>query len=219
MRSRIIALNLISLILGPLIAVLFMIDLGIISPSEAWSILFSPGMIGFIVIALLTGLVMLYLFMTPINRWLKSRDESDMAAAQKAIVIYQKLSIADPLILSTVAGLLLPGLIPDISPEQLGVYLSLCLSLTFLMTTFMYILFLQNLEKYTWDLPYSQKYRSLSYLPRNLLVFFFTVTGAVLLLIVSFEASMDSFGLKNLSQLNKALILPIITGVIFCSCG
>gem|GEM_PF-2901090 len=215
MRRRIISLNLISFMIGPLAALPFLSVLGLCTPAEMLSILLSPGMGGFLITAVLTDLLLLYIFIAPIDRWLKIRDESSTEAAQKAVVIYQKLSIAGPLLLSIAAGLLLPRFIPQIGQEQPGLFLALSLSLTFLISTFLYILFLQNLEKYTWDLPYSHEFRSLSYLPRNLLVFFFTVFGAVLLLVISFNASMMSFGQNNLSRVNRALIVPVITGIFF----
>jgi hypothetical protein len=172
LRRRIILLNLISFMIGPLAALPFLSVLGLCTPAEMLSILLSPGMGGFLITAVLTDLLLLYIFIAPIDRWLKIRDESSTEAAQKAVVIYQKLSIAGPLLLSIAAGLLLPRFIPQIGQEQPGLFLALSLSLTFLISTFLYILFLQNLERYTWDLPYSHEFRSLSYLPRNLLVFF-----------------------------------------------
>ena len=218
MRGRIISLNLISLILGPVAAVPFMIVIGLMSSRDAIRALLSPGMLGFIIIALISGVLMVLRFMPPIRRWLQNREDADMEAAQKAMVNYQKLSIVDPLLLTIVAGLVLPRLIPEIGVERMRPFFVLCLSLTFLLTLFFYILYLQNLEKYTWDLPFSHKFRSLSFMPRNILVIFFTITGVVMLIVVSYVGAMNTYGMENAARVNLALILPAILGV-FCGVG
>ncbi len=215
MRSKVIVYNLISLILGPVLAVPFLAIIGVISTGDVAGAMLSPGMIGFVAMALSVGTFMVFLFMTPINRWLGSRDEVDMKPAQKAIVIYQKMSILAPLMLTLAAGYFLPRIISDIGPALTGIFMILCLSLTFLATLFFYILYLQNLEKYTWDLPFSHTHRSLSFLPRNLLVISFTISGVVLLLVVSFQGAMSSSGPGQISRVNLALIPPVIIGFLF----
>ncbi len=215
MRSKVIVYNLISLILGPVLAVPFLAIIGVISTGDVAGAMLSPGMIGFVAMALSVGTFMVFLFMTPINRWLGSRDEVDMKPAQKAIVIYQKMSILTPLMLTLAAGYFLPRIISEIGPALTGIFMILCLSLTFLATLFFYILYLQNLEKYTWDLPFSHTHRSLSFLPRNLLVISFTISGVVLLLVVSFQGAMSSSGPGQISRVNLALIPPVIIGFLF----
>ena len=149
MRSKVIVYNLISLILGPVLAVPFLAIIGVISTGDVAGAMLSPGMIGFVAMALSVGTFMVFLFMTPINRWLGSRDEVDMKPAQKAIVIYQKMSILAPLMLTLAAGYFLPRIISEIGPALTGIFMILCLSLTFLATLFFYILYLQNLVPMT----------------------------------------------------------------------
>lgn len=192
-----------------------MISIGMIAPSDAIEAMMSFGMIGYILIALLIGVAMVLRFLTPVSRWLSGRDEGDMVAAQKAMVVYQKLSIAAPLLLTIAAGIILPRIIPQLGTELANWFLILCLALTFLATLFFYILFLQNLEKYTWDLPFSHTFRSLSFLPRNLLVILFTVSGVVMLLVVSFMGALTAFGAGQMDRIGLALIASVAIGLIF----
>jgi len=192
-----------------------MILIGMISPADAPDVLLAPGMILYLLLSLLIGLLMLTFFMKPIKGWLKSRNDDDVEPAQKSMVIYLKAGIVFPLLLTLAAGMLLPRFLPLIGGEQSGKYLVLSLSLTFLVTTFLYILFLQNLEKYTWDLPFSKKYRALSFLPRNLLVISFTVSGVVMLILVSYQCVVESSGAESVSGLNPALVVPVLMGFFF----
>jgi len=213
--SRIVIYSLSSLLLSPIVTIPFMILVGMISPADAPGILVSPGMMLYLLLSLLLGILMLAFFMKPIKRWLKTRNNDDVEPAQKSMVIYQKAGIISPLLLTLTSGLILPRIIPLIGVEQSGKYLVLSLALTFLVTTFLYILFLQNLEKYTWDLPFSEKHRALSFLPRNLLVISFTVSGVVMLILVSFKCVVETSGTESVSSLNPALAVPIILGFFF----
>jgi len=208
LRIRITVLNLISFISGPVLAVPFLIILGVLNPTEAAAAMIAPWMIAYVVFTLAIGILMLFLFMKPINKWREIRDDADIEAAQKAMVLYQKLSIVFPLLMAVASGLFLPRVVPQIGISLKGLFFTLDLGLTFLVTTFFYIHFLQSLEKYTWDLPYSHKYRSLSFLPRNLLVISFTITGVVMLIEVSFRSVTESGSMGS-------IWIPVAFGVFF----
>lgn len=186
-----------------------MIVVGILAPGDVLSIMLSTAMLGYILIAIACGVFLYFRFMPPINQWLRTRDQERIVDAQKAMVNFQKLSIYTPLLLTIAGGLIIPRMIPLIDPVQYGKFLVFSLSITFLLTLFLYILFLQNLEQYTYDLPFSQEYRSLSFLLRNLLVIAFTVSGALMLIVVSYQGALESFGLENPGRVKLALTIAV----------
>ena len=208
MRGRILFLNLFSLILGPLLAPLLMLVVGLLEPSDLPGIMISSGMIGFVVIALGGGFLMYLRFMSPIAKWLETLDSELMEKAQKAMVTYQKTSIYYPLFLTIAGGLILPRLIPEMNNGIYTQYFIFSVSITFLLTLFFYILYLQNLERYTWELPFSQEHQSLPFLLRNLLVISFTVIGVVMLLVISSHSAVRSFGSESSSRMTLAIIIP-----------
>ena len=215
LRTKIAVFSLISIISGPVFSPPFMMIIGLMSPDDGLKAMISPAMILYLLITITAGILLLRIFMKPVNNWLAGRSDARMEAAQKSIVLYQKSGIILPLLMAVAAGLILPRTIGIISSDLYGVFLTLSLALTFLITLFFYIMFLQNLEKLTWELPFSHKYRSLAFLPRNLLVISFTISGVVMLIVVSFRAVMEYQSVESLSFLNPAVWIPVITGVFF----
>jgi len=185
MRTRILFLNLVTHIVGPLLAVPYMALAGAMDFGDAMRVLGSPAFLAMIALGALISWVSGRVFLGRIDRWKTSGADADREPAQKAMIVYQKLSIYLPIALSLAAGLILPRMVDRFDPGEGGMFLAYCLSFTFLVSLFFYINYLQDLEKYTWALPYSEVHRSMPYLVRNLLITMFTVLGSVLLIVVS----------------------------------
>ncbi len=184
MRSKIIVFNFLTAIIGPLLAVPTVVFLKGSSMREVLYLYGNPVFLVFAAICVLSTLVMVFLFLRKVDRWLETRSDEDMEPAQKAIIVYQKISIYLPNMLSLAVGLVLPRVSSFLEPGLPPGFAILCLSFTFLTSLFFYIHFLQRIEQYSWDLPFSHVHRSMPYLTRALLIAGFTTLGSIGLLVI-----------------------------------
>ena len=215
LRIKMFTFNLTALVIGPLIAVPTMALFGLISPTEIVPLFLSGGVIGSLAVGTAGALLLWFGFIARIDRWLVGRQASDMEAAQKSMVQYQKLSIIAPLAISLAAGLTVPLVSDVLERSDIFLFSGLCMSLTFLVSLYFYIMYLQNLERYTWDLPFSEKHRSMPYLVRNVLIIFFTVTGIVGLILIAFKGAIDSSEPGQSIRVFRIVIGTAIFGVFF----
>jgi methyl-accepting chemotaxis protein len=138
-----------------------------------------------------------------------------MEPAQKAMIVYQKLSIYLPILLSLGFGLAMKNTVDAYRIGEAGRVWLFSLSFTFLASLFFYILFLQELEFYTWDLPFSDKYRSMPYLTRNLLITGFTSIGSIILVIMAVMVPLRIHGTGDIARLNTAIIPTVVFAFVF----
>ena len=205
MGTRITVYNLATFLFGPVVAIPFLVLLGILTPTEAGALFLNPFMIAWILLVVFCSVLLRILYMNRIDRWLEGRDEANLSTAQTAIISYQKLSIYLPIALSGVAGLVLPLKAGSLSSVSTFSFIVLCLSFTFLLSLFSYVLFLQNLERYTWDLPYSNEHRSMPFLTRSLLITGFTSIGSIVLVLTSILLPLRHGSSESLSEMSAVI--------------
>ena len=215
MRHQITSLNIATFIIGPVIAVPFLALIGIYPAGRIPEVFVSPVMLVFLAVGVLLSLVARIVFLRPIDTWLAKPGNNFLVPAQKAMITYQKLSIYIPIFLSLVVGIILPLSSPAVSPVGSLFYAVICLSFTFLLSLYTYILYLQKLERYTWDLPFSNEYRSMPFLTRSLLITGFTAAGSIFLVLTAVMIPMSILGVENLARIRIPLLITSLFAFVF----
>lgn len=212
MRFRIIFFNLLTFIAGPLLAIATVSVLERFSAEDILTLYLNPFLIAFLILGVLCTVLGVLFFLRKIDRWLETRVDTEMETAQRAIIIYQKLSIYLPIILSLITGIILPRVSPILEVGLPPGFLMLCVSLTFLVSLFSYILYIQNLEQYTWDLPFSHVHRSMPYQTRVLLIAGFTTLGSLGLIIPVAMIAVENSG--NISSMWFSLTITVMSVLV-----
>ncbi len=214
MRTRITLLNIATFIAGPMAAVPFLVFLGLFPLRDMFRIYISVPMLSFFAFAVLLSLAMRLLYLGRIDSWLAKPDDKLLVPAQKAMISYQKLSIVIPLVLSLAIGIVLPRTNDQVAPVG-NFFVVISLSLTFLLALYAYILYLQSLERYTWDLPFSNDHRSMPFLTRSLLIVGFTAFGSICLVLISVIIPLELEGAEELGKLKWTIGITAVFALFF----
>ncbi len=214
MKLRIMVLNFLTLLLGPVLSLLYFSLLGVVPFTRALLLLVSPGMLIYLALCLVTVfLTNRYLF-DKIDLWRKERRDEDSASAQKAVVRYQRLGIYISTVYSLIAGVVLPLFEPELRTSGFPWFWISPLSFTYLASVFAFILMLQDIEKYTSDVPFSESHRSMSFLVRNMLISGTTAFGSGYLVVMAIFCPLVSLGVADFGRLFVALVPTAMFAVV-----
>lgn len=128
-----------------------------------------------------------------VDTWYQYRNDTNGAAAQYAMKKLSSQIIVLTLVINLIGSQLMLLFVPGVTADIRWAVGALTFSSIFLAGTPAYIIYIRKFEYYGREIPFDKTEISISYIARNALVLFFSISGSIILIMVELYSGIKGY--------------------------